>query len=44
MHLALKDSPAVVTESQGSGLHKRVVIRRTDGDGGSEDIEARHGF
>jgi spoIIIJ-associated protein len=44
VHLALKDSPAVVTESRGSGLHKRVVVRPVAGDGGSDDIEARHGF
>ena len=44
VHMALKDSPAVVTESRGTGLHKRVVIRPADGDGGRNDIEARHGF
>lgn len=44
VHMALKDSPAVVTESRGTGLHKRVVIRPADGDGGRADIEARHGF
>jgi spoIIIJ-associated protein len=44
VHLILQDAPTVVTESRGSGLHKRVVIRPVSGDGGSDDIEARHGF
>ena len=44
VHLALKDSPSVVTESRGSGLHKRVVIRPADGFDEPGDIEARHGF
>ena len=44
VHLALQDDPTVVTESRGTGLHKRVVVRPVDGDGGSDDIEARHGF
>ena len=44
VHLALQDSPAVDTESRGTGLHKRVVIRPVTGDGGTDDIEARHGF
>ena len=44
VHLALQDTPGVETESRGTGLHKRVVIRPVTGDGGSDDIEARHGF
>ena len=44
VHLALKDSPTVVTESRGTGLHKRVVIRPADGFDEPGDIEARHGF
>ena len=44
VHLALKDSPNVVTESRGSGLHKRVVIRPADGFDEPGDVEARHGF
>ena len=44
VHLALKDSPSVVTESRGTGLHKRVVIRPADGFDEPGDIEARHGF
>ena len=44
VHLALKDSPAVDTESRGRGLHKQVVVRPVAGDGGTDDIEARHGF
>ena len=44
VHLALQDNPTVETESRGTGLHKRVVVRPVAGDGGSDDIEARHGF
>ena len=44
VHMALKDIPAVVTESRGTGLHKRVVIRLADGLNEHKDIEARHGF
>lgn len=44
VHLAVRDIPTVETESRGTGLHKRVVIRPVTGDGGHEDIEARHGF
>ena len=44
VHLALKEAPGVVTESRGRGLHKQVVVRPVAGDGGSDDIEARHGF
>ena len=44
VHLAVKEIPAVETESRGTGLHKRVVIRPVVGDGGHDDIEARHGF
>lgn len=44
VHLALKESPTVVTESHGTGLHKRVVIRPADGFDEPGDIEARHGF
>lgn len=44
VHMALKDSPAVVTESRGTGLHKRVVIRPVVELEEHKDIEARHGF
>ncbi len=44
VHLAVQEIPTVVTESEGSGLHKRVVIRPAAADGGHDDIEARHGF
>lgn len=44
VHLALQDDPTVETESRGTGLHKRIVVRPVSGDGGVDDIEARHGF
>ena len=44
VHLAVQEIPTVETESRGTGLHKRVVIRPVTGDGGHDDIEARHGF
>lgn len=44
VHLALKDIAAVVTESRGTGLHKRVVIRPVVALDEHKDIEARHGF
>ena len=44
MHLAVQEMPTVETESRGTGLHKRVVIRPVTGDGGHDDVEARHGF
>jgi spoIIIJ-associated protein len=44
VHMALKDSPAVVTESRGTGLHKRVVIRPVSGVDEHRDVEARHGL
>ncbi len=44
VHMALKDSPAVVTESRGTGLHKRVVIRPVSAVDEHRDVEARHGL
>jgi spoIIIJ-associated protein len=44
VHLAVQEIPTVETESEGSGLHKRDVIRPVAADGGHNDVEARHGF
>jgi spoIIIJ-associated protein len=42
VHLALRDSPGVVTESRGSGLHKRVVVRPDGGDEWAEESHTGH--
>lgn len=37
VHLALNDNPDVVTESHGSGLFKRIVIRPAEGPGDGDE-------